>query len=171
MIKKIFFLGTLTLAVLVIYYFFPEKKLPGGEHIDRIEVYKEENLLIAYAGSEVLKEYSISLGRKPSDAAENYEDDRLPPGEYTVWEKNKRSRFHKTINLATQQEVDDMNKKNKKIAKARPLMIHGMRRGYGFIGKFHRWINWTKGGIAVTDEEMDELFNTVEMGTVVVINP
>ena len=44
-----------------------------------------------------------------------------------------------------------------------------MKRGYGFIGKFHRWKDWTKGGIAVTDTEVDDLFNHVEIGTMVVV--
>ena len=36
------------------------------------------------------------------------------------------------------------------------LLIHGLKNGLGFIGKFERWIAWTTGYIALTNEEVDE---------------
>ena len=45
------------------------------------------------------------------------------------------------------------------------------RNKTGFIGKFHRWFDWTLGCIAVTDEEIDELYNAVKIGTEIEIKP
>ena len=45
------------------------------------------------------------------------------------------------------------------------IKIHGLKNKLGFIGKFHRWFDWTMGCIAVTNEEIDELFATVPIGT------
>jgi len=36
------------------------------------------------------------------------------------------------------------------------IKIHGLRNGVGFIGRFHRWFDWTLGCIAVTNKEIDE---------------
>jgi murein L,D-transpeptidase YafK len=50
-------------------------------------------------------------------------------------------------------------------------MIHGIRSGLGWIGKFHRKLDWTKGCIAVTNDEIDEIGRLVANGTSVEIRP
>ncbi len=50
-------------------------------------------------------------------------------------------------------------------------MIHGIRNGLGWLGSFHRVKDWTKGCIAVTDPEIDEIWNEVPVGTPVEIEP
>jgi lipoprotein-anchoring transpeptidase ErfK/SrfK len=48
-------------------------------------------------------------------------------------------------------------------------MIHGLPNGLGWIGRFHRFYDWTQGCIAVTDEEIEELWRAVPPGTPVEI--
>ncbi|MBV2246953.1 MAG: L,D-transpeptidase, partial [Lentimicrobium sp.] len=36
---------------------------------------------------------------------------------------------------------------------------------------FHLWMDWTKGCIAVTNREIDELYDRVEIGTKIEIKP
>ena len=48
-------------------------------------------------------------------------------------------------------------------------MIHGMRNGFGWLGSLHRQLDWTDGCIAVTDNEIDEIWNLVPDGTLVEI--
>jgi L,D-peptidoglycan transpeptidase YkuD (ErfK/YbiS/YcfS/YnhG family) len=50
-------------------------------------------------------------------------------------------------------------------------MLHGLPNGYRWIGKGHRARDWTDGCIAVTDEEMDEIWRAVPDGTVIDIRP
>jgi murein L,D-transpeptidase YafK len=50
-------------------------------------------------------------------------------------------------------------------------MIHGMRNGFGWIGRLHRAIDWTDGCVAVTNNEMDEIWNAVPDGTKIVLEP
>jgi murein L,D-transpeptidase YafK len=50
-------------------------------------------------------------------------------------------------------------------------MIHGLRNGQGHIGRAHLGSDWTQGCIAVTDEEMDEIWDLVSDGTPIQINP
>ncbi len=49
------------------------------------------------------------------------------------------------------------------------VKIHGLK--WGFIGKWHRWQNWILGCIAVTNGEMDELYDAVRIGAVIDIRP
>ena len=51
------------------------------------------------------------------------------------------------------------------------IKIHGLRNKRGYIGKLHRWKDWTLGCIAVTNEEMDELYRSVVIGTKIEILP
>jgi L,D-peptidoglycan transpeptidase YkuD (ErfK/YbiS/YcfS/YnhG family) len=48
-------------------------------------------------------------------------------------------------------------------------MIHGMRNGLGFIGRFHLLSDWTAGCIAVTNAEIDEIFEHVDDGAAIEI--
>ena len=55
------------------------------------------------------------------------------------------------------------------VAPGGPIMIHGLPDGMGWIGAAHRLYDWTLGCIAVTDEEIDEVFDLVPIGTPVEI--
>ena len=44
-------------------------------------------------------------------------------------------------------------------------MIHGLPNGLGFIGLMHRAIDWTDGCIAVTDDEIEDIWSRVPIGT------
>jgi len=50
-------------------------------------------------------------------------------------------------------------------------MIHGLKNGKSWIGKRHRRQDWTDGCVAVTNTEMDEIWDAVPDGTPVKIVP
>ena len=50
-------------------------------------------------------------------------------------------------------------------------MIHGMRNGFGWLVKTHLIMDWTTGCVAVTDAEMDQLYNAIPDGTPIEIKP
>ena len=50
-------------------------------------------------------------------------------------------------------------------------MIHGLPNGFGWLGEAHRVRDWTDGCIAVTDDEMDEIWRAVPDGTPIEIKP
>ena len=51
------------------------------------------------------------------------------------------------------------------------IKIHGLANRRGFIGKFHRWYDWTDGCIGVTNQEIDELYDHTPIGTPIIIKP
>jgi lipoprotein-anchoring transpeptidase ErfK/SrfK len=170
--KKFFFLAVLAaILVTVAYYYFPESTIDPGRTVDKIVISKNAHRMEVYSGNELLKSYSISHVKKPENL-EDYEDKSVPVGTYFVFDKDTRSKYHKSLGFSLEpvssDEGEDEKEKRKK--KKSAFRIHGMKRGYGFIGKFHRWTDWTKGGIALTDIEVDDLFSHVEIGTTVVVN-
>ncbi|MFN9884143.1 MAG: L,D-transpeptidase family protein [Bacteroidota bacterium] len=50
-------------------------------------------------------------------------------------------------------------------------MLHGANKKYAFLNKRHRWTDWTRGWLAVTNEEIDELYQAVVVGTIIDIKP
>jgi murein L,D-transpeptidase YafK len=171
-VKKIIKWGTLILLVgLLVYYFYPEDRIHDNVIIDKIVVYKSKRQLLTYSKGELIKTYKISLGRQPIGAKEYEGDKKTPEGIYFINDKNPNSGYHKNLG------VSYPNKDN--IAKAQQLgkavggdiKIHGIRNKLGFIGKFQRFFDWTLGCIALTNKEIDELYNMVEIGTTIEIKP
>lgn len=51
------------------------------------------------------------------------------------------------------------------------ILIHGVPCGLGWIGRSHRWVDWTAGSIAVTNPEIEEIWQAVPDGTPIEIKP
>jgi murein L,D-transpeptidase YafK len=51
------------------------------------------------------------------------------------------------------------------------IMVHGIHNGLGWIGRAHRFVDWTVGCIALTDPEIEELYRIVPDGTPIEIKP
>jgi murein L,D-transpeptidase YafK len=49
--------------------------------------------------------------------------------------------------------------------------VHGLPNGYRWVGSSHRLKDWTDGCIAVTNEEIDEIWTAVTDGTPIEIRP
>ncbi len=170
--RKIILLAILSTFVgLMVYYFYPEAKLPAGIQIDSLVVYKSKRQLLAYANGHPVKTYAISLGRQPVGAKEFEGDKKTPEGIYFISSKNPKSGYHKNLGISYPDKNDIEKAKLLGKATGGDVKIHGLRNGTGFIGRFHRWNDWTLGCIAVTNREIDELYNAVEIGTKIEIKP
>ena len=51
------------------------------------------------------------------------------------------------------------------------IMIHGMKDGFGFIGRLHALVDWTDGCIAVTNRKIEEISRVVAAGPPIRIEP
>lgn len=158
-------------AVLLVYYFFPEKKLPEGSTINKLVVYKSKHKMYAYDGNELLKVYTISLGKNPVGHKQYEGDCRTPEGVYTINDRNPNSAYHKNLGISYPNETDRKNAARLGKPPGGDIKIHGLRNGRAYISKFHRWKNWTAGCIAVTNAEIDELYKAVVPGTAIEIYP
>lgn len=157
--------------VLAVYYFYPEDKLPADIKINSIVVYKSKRQLLAYSNGQIVKKYVISLGRQPVGAKEVEGDEKTPEGIYIINDKNSKSGYHKNLGISYPNENDIEKAQLLGKPAGGEIKIHGLRNRTGFIGKFHRWFDWTQGCIAVTDQEIDELYNAVKIGTQIEIKP
>jgi murein L,D-transpeptidase YafK len=153
------------------YYYWPEKKLPPGVRIDKLVVIKSKNIMMAYSKEKVIKTYRVSIGKNSIGDKQFEGDKRTPEGTYSINDKNPNSDYHKNLGISYPNKNDIAEAKERNVKPGGQIKIHGLKNGQGFIGKFQRFRNWTAGCIAVTNDEVDELYNHVEIGTPVIIKP
>lgn len=171
-IKKISALVILLLLIVtILYYYYPEEKLPKEAQVDFILVSKSKRELMAYSKGELLKTYKISLGRNPIGDKEFEGDKKTPEGVYFINAKNAQSGYYKNLGISYPNNEDIAYSRKLGKSTGGDVKIHGIKNGIGFIGKFHRWYDWTAGCIALTNEEVDELYNSVNIGTKIEIKP
>ena len=167
-IQLIIFLALVGLST---YYFYPENKLSNDIQIDSIVVYKSKREMLVYSNGQLLKIYKISLGRQPIGHKEFEGDKKTPEGIYSINDKNPNSGYHKNLGISYPDNDDLENARRFGKSAGGDIKIHGIRNGIGFIGKFHRLFDWTLECIAVTDQEIDELYRAVKIGTYIEIKP
>ncbi len=156
--------GVIVVSVLG-YYFWPEKALDTTKPIDRILVIKHLRRMKVYSKGELVKTYKISLGKVPVGKKEFEGDKKTPEGVYYINDKNPNSAFHLNLGISYPNESDREHARKINKEPGGLIKIHGLRNGSGLIGKFHRFSDWTVGCIAVTNKEMEELYNNVPIGT------
>jgi L,D-peptidoglycan transpeptidase YkuD (ErfK/YbiS/YcfS/YnhG family) len=139
--------------------------------IDRILVEKKRRQLKLIAKGEVIKAYKIALGGNPEGPKEKQGDNKTPEGTYFIDSKNKDSRYHLALHISYPNERDKQRAKELGVSPGGDIMIHGIKNGFSWIGDSHAEIDWTKGCIAVTDTEIEEIYNVARVGTVVEIRP
>jgi murein L,D-transpeptidase YafK len=169
--KKIIKIISSLLIIFTLYYFYPEGKLAKEIKIDSIVVHKSKREMNVYSQGKLLKTYPIALGRQPKGAKEYEGDRKTPEGVYYINDKNPNSGWYKNLGISYPNSKDIKRAKQLGKPAGGDIKIHGLKNGNGSIGKFHRWFDWTLGCIAVTNEEMEELYNAVGIGCTIEIKP
>jgi len=138
---------------------------------DRILIEKSTRRLMLISQGEVLKSYNIALGGNPIGPKERQGDDKTPEGTYVIDGRNKDSRFHLSLHISYPNERDKNRAKELGVSPGGDIMIHGIKNGFSWVGDAHTEVDWTKGCVAVTDEEIEEISKLAPNGTIVEIRP
>jgi len=140
---------------LIVYYFYPEKQLKDGQKADKIVVNKADHKLLLYYKQELIASYSVSLSKKGLGKRTAAGDNLTPEGSFKGI-KGLATKFHKAIGIGKWEDCCRVR-------------IHGQK--FSWVGKFHRWVDWTEGCIALTNDEIDEIYKAVNDGVIIEINP
>jgi tetratricopeptide (TPR) repeat protein len=146
---------------------FALQKVPA----DKILIEKKERRLTLISKGKVLKTYKIALGGNPDGPKERQGDNKTPEGTYVIDSRNKDSRYHLSLHISYPNEKDKKRAKELGVSPGGDVMIHGIKNGFSWVGDFHTEVDWTKGCIAVTDEEIEEIDKLAPNGTTVEIRP
>ena len=132
--------------------------------VDRILVEKGKRKMHVYQQGELLKTYDIALGPNPAGHKEVEGDGKTPEGIYRINDKNDRSAYHLNLGVSYPNEQDQAHADGLGQSAGGDIKIHGLKNGLGFLGLAHLRADWTAGCIAVTNEEIEELFRVVPVG-------
>jgi murein L,D-transpeptidase YafK len=141
------------------------------EQADRILISKSAHTLELLKGQRILAVYSVALGRNPKGPKEHAGDHKTPEGEYIIDAKKTRSRFHLALHISYPNNADRERARRESVDPGGDVEIHGIQNGLGWVGRWHSEFDWTDGCIAVTDEEIEQIWSRVAVGTPVEINP
>src|SRR5208283_2857355 len=134
---------------------------------DKILIDKRERQLTLLSKGRVLKTYKIALGGNTNGPKERQGDNKTPEGNYVIDSRNKNSRYHLSLHISYPNEKDKKRAKELGVSPGGDIMIHGFKNGFSWVGDFHTEVDWTKGCIAVTDEEIEEIDKLAPNGTIV----
>jgi tetratricopeptide (TPR) repeat protein len=137
--------------------------------IDKILIEKKERRLTLISKGKVLKSYKIALGGNPNGPKERQGDNKTPEGTYVIDSRNRDSRYHLSLHISYPNEKDKKRAKQLGASPGGDIMIHGIKNGFSWVGDLHTEVDWTKGCIAVTDEEIEEIDKLAPNGTIVEI--
>jgi len=139
-----------------------------------------------FRGDKLVRSFSIVLGSDPRESKRTQGDGRTPVGEYVIQEKHPSARFHLFLGL-NYPNIDDAERGYNEglidpnqwvdifFANSRRQLPPSNTRLGGQIG-IHGFgerplipVDWTKGCVAVSNEEIEYLYSNVPLGTPVII--
>jgi murein L,D-transpeptidase YafK len=167
---KYFFL----IILLAISVYFLDKHLPPlfAENLpkaDRIIVLKSERKLFLLKDTSIIKTYNISLGKNPVGVKQMEGDSKTPEGKYIIDWRNKGSKYHLSLHISYPNKVDSLEALERGFDPGGNIMIHGRPNYIGWLPFIFDKRDWTDGCIAVTNVEIEEIWNSVVNNTEIFI--
>ncbi|MFN3276260.1 MAG: murein L,D-transpeptidase family protein [Paracoccus sp. (in: a-proteobacteria)] len=141
----------------------------NGPPVTQVSVNKGQRRMHLLSGKTVVRSYDISLGFQPVGHKQFEGDGKTPEGVYFVDRFNPRSAYHLSVGVSYPNERDRAFAANHGRNPGGDIFIHG--RGPEGNNLFPRQRDWTAGCIAVSDEEVQEIYAAIQPGTMVVIYP
>jgi murein L,D-transpeptidase YafK len=139
--------------------------------VDHILVLKKEHKLLLLGGDQIIRTYSVALGGGGMAPKRQQGDDKTPEGLYRIDSRNSASRFHLALHISYPEEIDKVRARRQGVSPGGDIMIHGLGDEFKSLGTKHYLHDWTAGCIAVTDLEIEEIWQIVPNGTLVEIRP
>ena len=150
---------------------YPQGPLTASTRFDHLRLEKGKRRLTAFSGDTPVRVYLVALGKQPAGHKEVEGDMRTPEGLYVINDKNPKSAYHLNLGISYPNEADRAHAKTLGKSPGGDIKIHGLAPDFADIGQAHRLTDWTFGCIAVTNEEIEELFARTPVGTPIEIVP
>ncbi|HET6491148.1 MAG TPA: L,D-transpeptidase family protein [Syntrophales bacterium] len=139
--------------------------------VDRIIVEKSKRTMTLLKQDKEVRTYKIALGRNPEGPKVQKGDKRTPEGLYFVDYKVRKSIYHRALHLNYPNQDDIERARSLGVTPGNSIMIHGMKQDKLWMGDVQYLFNWTNGCIALTNDEIEEVWNLVSIWTPVEIRP
>ncbi|HJQ15803.1 MAG TPA: L,D-transpeptidase family protein [Allosphingosinicella sp.] len=128
---------------------------------DHILVDKSDHRMTLFKRGRIIKSYRVALGRGGLGPKTRAGDNKVPEGLYRITGHNPDSAYHLSLRIGYPTAMQASNARKRGVDPGGDIMIHGIRNGLGWIGGQHRRLDWTRGCIGVTDDEIEEIWRLV----------
>ncbi len=139
--------------------------------VDLVVVQKADRTMTLYDGNREIKRYHIAMGDSPAGHKIKEGDQRTPQGRYILDYKKEDSAYYRSIHISYPNAADRLRAKALGVSPGGQIMIHGENPNSELSPEEQQAFNWTNGCIAVTNKEMDELWQLIRPGTPIEIWP
>ena len=159
MIKKIL------LLYFYIFIFIANANANANQAIDMLIVDKSLRTLQIIKNGAIVKIFSIDLGFDPIGHKHFKGDGKTPEGLYYISKKSTISDFYLSLQISYPNKWDQRNASNFNRNAGNYIMIHGEPNNKSVSEK----IDWTNGCIALSNEDINILYNYVLLKTPIYI--
>jgi murein L,D-transpeptidase YafK len=140
-------------------------QIPRQAPVERIVVEKAARRMTLIRKDEPVLALRVALGR--GYGPKIYEGDgRTPEGLYYIDGLKPDSQFYRAMHISYPNDEDRRRAADLGMRPGGLIMIHGLDSNIESLWQSNHWMfNWTNGCIAVTNAEMDLLWESVGLGT------
>ena len=142
-----------------------------GTKADLIVVDKSARRLSLYREGQLLKSYHASLGRSPVGPKRSEGDGRTPEGRYVIDSRLAHTPYYLALHISYPEAKDRAQAAKLGVSPGGAILIHGIGWVKGGVTKQEAESDWTDGCIAVTNDEITEIWAAVDNGTPIDIRP
>ena len=143
----------------------------AAEKADLVRVTKSESRLYLLRGGKAFASFHVAFGASPDGHKQKQGDERTPEGRYVLDAKNAHSAFYRSIHISYPNSHDRESAKVRADDPGGAVMVHGQKNGFGWASVVTQRFNWTDGCIALSNSDMDQVWNAVDVGTPIEIDP
>jgi murein L,D-transpeptidase YafK len=141
---------------------------------DKVIVKKSTRMLYLSANGVIFNKYHISLGAVPIGAKEMEGDMKTPEGIYILDWRQPSKLYNKSIHISYPNKKDIARAKELNVSTGGMIMIHGTPSHWS-LSPFGNWLpmllDWTEGCIAMSNDDMEEVWVQTQNGTPIYILP
>lgn len=138
---------------------------------DLVRVDKSARLLQLMRNGTVIASYPVALGDAPEGHKMQEGDERTPEGRYVIDWRNPNSSYFLSLHISYPNAQDRARARAAGVSPGGDIMIHGQPNGFDASGSGLQKFDWTNGCIAVTNAQMEQIWDAVPDGTPIEITP
>jgi len=149
----------------------PARSIPTALRADTILIVKHERKLYLLRDSHPLRSYRIALGLSPTGAKKREWDFRTPEGSYIIDFRQEHSHYFKALHISYPSPADLRRSSALHLPAGGNIFIHGEPNRPTKPVSYYKTRDWTNGCIALSDEDLQDVWNLTAGPTPVEIVP
>ena len=141
--------------------------------VDLVLIDKSDRTLTLYSASRSISRFTgLQYGDAPQGHKQFEGDERTPEGRYTIDNRNPRSAYHLSLHISYPNAADRAFAEGQGRSAGGEIFIHGQPNALADADRGARIAgDWTDGCIALSNREIEALWQLVADGTPIEIRP